>query len=154
MNRRVIIIALVAASGCLAWAAGPVQSGIVWLAPADVSRLDDQALAKLPVKEQIAVLVQRLPEQTGRQVTLPGHCDIFETDPAVSRFRVGMVDERGKPYPAVTPAGKLFQIGLEAVPQLLDAIDDHRPTRGVGVGPPALDVGECAMQILQRLSGR
>ena len=124
-------------------------------------RLADDALAKLPVKERVACLIRLLPEQTGEQWSMPGSCDIFTHDQGVSRWRSFPPDAvAAKPKPATTPAGKLFQIGLDAVPQLIDAIDDRRPTRAVGIQKSSeqwsnvLVVGDCAFQILQRLSRR
>jgi hypothetical protein len=125
-------------------------------------RLDDDALAKLPVKERVACLIRLLPDQTGEQWTIPGICDIFTDDGGVTRWRsVPPVFGPPKPRPSKTPAGKLVQIGLAAVPQLVEVLDDRRPTRAVvGYGQPTcqhskvLDVGDCAYQILEMLAGR
>ena len=124
-------------------------------------RLDDDALAKLPVKERVACLIRLLPEQTGEQWSLPGLCDIFTHDEGVSRWKSVPPDfAPAKPRPSTTPAGKLVQIGLDAVPQLIEVLDDRRPTRAVGHGKcsgqwsSVLDVGDCAFQILEMLAGR
>ena len=124
-------------------------------------RLDDDALAKLPVKERVAHLIRLLPEQTGEQWFMPGLCDIFTHDGGVSRSRSFPPDlAPAKQRPSKTPAGKLVQIGLAAVPQLLAVLDDRRPTRAVGHGrcsaqwSSVLDVGDCAFQILEVLAGR
>ena len=120
--------------------------------------LTDEALAKLPVKEQVAYLIQRLTEQTGDQMTMPGNCDIFEDDEGENGWFVQGVQP--KPRPATTSAGKLVRIGLDAVPQLLDALGDRRPTRAIGHQKASwhrsrlLDVGDCAFEILRRISGR
>ena len=124
-------------------------------------RLADDALAKLPVKERVAGLIRLLPDQTGEQFSMPGSCDIFADDDGVSGWRFFPPDAASaKPTPATTPAGKLFQIGLEAVPQLIETIDDRRPTRAVGIQKSngqwssVLDVGDCAFQILEKIAGR
>ena len=123
--------------------------------------LDDDALAKLPVKERVACLIRLLPDQTGEQSFMPGICDIFAHDGAVTRWKcVPPVFGPPKPRPSKTPAGKLVQIGLTAVPQLIELLDDRRPTRAVGMHKLScqrtrvLEVGDCAYQILEMLAGR
>ena len=123
--------------------------------------LSDEELEKLPLTERIAALILMLPEQTGHQWIWPGGCDIFTDDVAVSSFRSTPRDGKpAAPQKARTPAGKLVQIGMDAVPQLLEAFDDDRPTRATGSQHSTwqrsnvMTVGDCVLQILQRLSGR
>ena len=124
-------------------------------------RLNDEALAKLPVKERVACLIRLLPDQTGEQWFEPGICDIFTHDGGVTRWRsVPPVFGPPKLRPSKTPAGKLVQIGLRAVPQLIEVLDDRRPTRAAGDQKTTcqrsrvLDVGDCAYQILEMLADR
>lgn len=139
------------------------------IAQAAQPKLSDAEFAKLPVKERVAALIRQLPDQTGRQMMSPGICDVFADEQGwgfgggVSYMTFGYAQSGGLVYgggPAITPAGKLAEIGMEAVPQLIKAIDDQRPTRASGSGIPlwqrssVLDVGDCAIQILQRLSNR
>lgn len=128
---------------------------------AEKNKLTDEALARLPIQERIAALIRLLPDQTGHQNMMPGYCNIFSDEPSLSTFMIpGLYNTLEKPKGAITPAGKLFLIGMEAVPQLIEATEDRRPTRAFGLGKPhwqrssLLDVGDCAFQILQRLSGR
>lgn len=120
-------------------------------------KLIDEYLARLPLEERIANLIQQLPDQTGRQWCIPGRCNIFRNSLEDSLFQTTSTHQVKS---ATTPASKLLEIGMAAVPQLLAAIDDHRPTRAVGFDKSCwqhstvLDVGDCAIQILQLVSGR
>ena len=74
----------------------------------------------------------------------PGSCDIFDT----------LAGKKG------TPAHKLVDLGYEAVPQLIEHLDDERYTRSVGYhrnfyfSHHVLRVSECAMTIISRIAGR
>jgi hypothetical protein len=58
------------------------------------------------------------------------------------------------------PARKLVDLGYAAVPRLIDALDDRRPTRTVGYWRDSiyshyvLRVGDCAVAILEQIAGR
>jgi hypothetical protein len=106
--------------------------------------LSDAELGNLPVQERVAELVFRLRDQNGHQISQPGWCDIF-------------MDYRGNTN---TAAHKLVRIGYPAVPQLIAALDDSTFTRSVGFhrgfyfSHTVLTVGDCASQILQRITGK
>ena len=91
----------------------------------------------------VAELIFQLRTQNGRQWSQPGACNIF-------------LDEREKN----SPAEQLVALGLDAVPQLIEAMDDQRFTRSVGFhrnfyfSHHVLRVGDCAEQILFRIAGR
>ena len=101
-------------------------------------------------KEQIAELIFELRDQHGGSAgSWDEREDIF-------------LDYRRRDE---SPAERLFKIGYEAVPQLIDALSDERFSRTIGFhwkfGEPRLNlryhvltVGDCALQILERLVGR
>lgn len=99
---------------------------------------------QLSRKEQIAELIFQLRDQNGRQWSQPGHCDIFLT--------------RGDKEDS--PAHRLVRYGFDAIPQLIDALEDPRFTRSVGFHRDyyfshfVLRVGDCAEAILARIAGR
>jgi len=99
---------------------------------------------KLDHKEQTAELIFQLRDQNTRQWGQPGACQIFFWPDS---------DED-------TPAHQLAKIGFDAVPQLIDALSDPRPTRSVGYlrdfwfSHHVLTVGDCAQQILDEIAGR
>jgi hypothetical protein len=117
---------------------------------------EDEAHARKPVKpaqaltrpERIAELIFRLRDQNGGQLSQPGSCDIF------------INDRLGDPKAEKSPAQKLVDIGYDAVPQLLAAIEDERFTRSVGFHRNfyfshfVLRVGDCAAVILEQIAGR
>jgi hypothetical protein len=92
---------------------------------------------------QVAELIFQLRDQNGRQFSDPGSCSIF-------------ADERGEQ----SPAHQLIQLGVQAVPQLIDALDDDRFTRSVGhhrsyyFSHHVLRVGDCALAIIEQIAGR
>jgi hypothetical protein len=96
---------------------------------------------KLDHKEQTDELIFQLRDQNTRQQMQPGACHIFDSDKD-------------------TPAHRLAKIGFDAVPQLIDALSDPRPTRSVGYlrdfrfSHHVLTVGDCAQQILGQIAGR
>jgi len=102
------------------------------------------ALAKLPEDQQVAEWVFRLRDQNGHHYDDPGSCNIFTDSTA------------GKD---VSPAHQLVRIGYKAVPQLIDALGDERLTRSVEChrsftfSHRVLTIGDCAMLILQRITG-
>jgi hypothetical protein len=97
----------------------------------------------LPVRDRVTELIFQLRDQNGQQWSQPGRCDIFD-------------DPRGDS----SPAAQLAVIGLDAVPQLIDALTDVRFTRSVGFhrnfyfSHHVLRVGDCALAIIERIAGR
>jgi hypothetical protein len=101
-------------------------------------------------QEQIAELIFELRDQHGGSVgSWDEREDIF-------------LDYRQRDE---SPAERLFKIGYEGVPQLIDSLSDERFSRTIGFhwkfGQPRLNfryhvltVGDCALQILERLAGR
>lgn len=106
---------------------------------------------KLGLKGQIAELIFQLRDQNGHQWMQPGACDIF-SDP-----RDGMFGEPGK---GKSPASRLAAMGYDAIPQLIEALDDERFTRSVGFhrnfyfSHYVLRIGDCAEEIISRIAGR
>jgi len=92
-------------------------------------------------RERVAELIFQLREQSGRQIMQPGGCDIFSTRED-------------------SAAHQLVEIGYEAVPQLIKAVDSQTLTRSVQFhrdfyfSHEVLTAGECVEQILYRLTGR
>lgn len=117
---------------------------------------EDEAQARRPAKpakdltkkERIADLIFRLRDQNGHQWSEPGSCDIFATD--------FMADKKSEK----SPAHQLVEIGYDAVPQLIAVMEDERFTRSVGCHRSfyfshyVLRVGDCAVAILERISGK
>ena len=109
--------------------------------------LTDEALAKLPVKAQVKEWIFRLRDQTGHQWSQPGSCEIFGD--------FGFGDTKG-----TTPAHHLARFGHAAVPLLIAALDDPTFSRSVGYhrnfyfSHIVLTVGDCAVQILERIAAR
>jgi hypothetical protein len=99
---------------------------------------------ELSKKECIAELIFRLRDQTGQQWSIPGSCDIFL--PLLGETKEGN-----------TPAQALAKFGYDAVPQLIEALDDERFCRASECDRwswRVLCVGDCARQIIERISGR
>ncbi len=88
-------------------------------------------------------LVFHLEDQNGLQLGQPGGPDCW-------------ADPRG----AESPAHRLLALGLHAVPALLDAVEDPRPSRTVGFyrdfvfSHRVLPVGEIAWTVLREIAGR
>lgn len=105
--------------------------------------VSDTELAKLPVADQVVELIFRLRDQNGHQMSQPGWCDVFDRR------------EGGE-----SPAHRLLAIGYPAVPALIEALDDQRFSRSVGFhrdfyfSHSVLTIGDCAQQILNRITGR
>ncbi len=101
--------------------------------------------------DQFRELVFRLRDQTGTQSSWPGSCDILGDG---GFFFHGAALPEGK-----TPAHQLLAFGYDAVPLLIEALDNDRFTRAVGFCRPwffshvVLRVGDCALRLLQRLTG-
>ena len=105
--------------------------------------ITDVAFAKLPADEQVRELIFRLRDQNGHQWDQPGGCDILDMRDAET-----------------SAAHRLVKSGYDAVPQLIDALTDERFSRSVRFGRDfhfshtVLTIGDCAQQILNRISGR
>jgi hypothetical protein len=101
-------------------------------------------LDQLPVEERVRELIFQLRNQHGEQPGQPAWCDIFS-------------DRRGVTN---TPAHQLVKIGYPAVPQLIAALEDPAFTRSVSYwrdftfSHNVLIVGDCAMEILGRITGK
>jgi len=106
------------------------------------ARENRKPLEEMTIDERVAELIFQLRDQNG-QPSYHGTCDIFNVYP----------DER-------SPAHDLVDIGFDAVPQLIEAVDDRRFTRSVDgrdyffFSHHALRVGDCAARILARIAGR
>lgn len=102
----------------------------------------DDAFKALPPEEKARELVFRLRDQHGQQFGQPGWCDIFR------------MQETGG-----SPAHQLVALGYDAVPALIPALSDKRFSRSVGFhrdfyfSHQVLTVGDCALAVLQRISG-
>lgn len=73
-------------------------------------------LAKLPKVDQARVWLHRLRDACGEQGGQPGHCSVF-----------WVYDEK-----AANPAEELSKLGWDAVPPLIEHLDDDSPTRSMG----------------------
>ncbi|MBI4559524.1 MAG: hypothetical protein HY706_18200 [Candidatus Hydrogenedentes bacterium] len=98
---------------------------------------------KMTTEERAAALVFQLRNQNGRQWSQPGRCEIFN-------------DPRGEE----SPAARLAAMGYDAVPQLIEVLDNCSFTRSVDYGRDfffshqVLRVGDCALVILERIAGK
>ncbi len=101
-------------------------------------------LDKLPIEGRVRELIFQLRDQHGEQYSQPGWVDIFN-------------EWRGSTN---SPAQQLVKIGYPAVPQLIAALEDPTFTRSVGYwrdftfSHNVLTVGDCAMEILGRITGK
>jgi hypothetical protein len=103
-----------------------------------------EAVAKLSVRDRISELIFQLPDQNGHQVINPGYCGVFQ-------------DPRGE----ASPAAQLANLGLPAVPQLIDALTDDRISRSRTIfrattSPtnPSLRVRVIALRILEKIASQ
>jgi hypothetical protein len=107
------------------------------------ARRPAEPLEQRLIPEQVSELIFQLRDQCGRQISDPGSCSIF-------------ADERGE----ASPAHQLVRLGVDAVGQLIDALEDERFTRCVGhhrsyyYSHHVLRVGDGALDILQRIAAR
>lgn len=112
--------------------------------------LSQEQIDKLPLDQRIAELVWRLRDQNGHQWSQPGWCDVFSTHD----------DAMGMNGKGSSPAHQLLAIGDAAAPALIEALTDGRFSRSVGFGRnfffshTVLTVGDCAQQILERMTGQ
>lgn len=107
---------------------------------------------QLSTEDKVAQLIFQLRDQHGYQFGQPGECDIFFDD----NFSDTFLDFPTGPTP--TPAKRLLDLGFDAVPQLIEALDDTRFTRSVGFhrgfyfSHHVLRVGDAAEQILSKIA--
>jgi protein-S-isoprenylcysteine O-methyltransferase Ste14 len=119
---------------------------------------------QLDKQEQIADLIFQLRDQNGRQMTMPGFCDIFDSGDWEGESRWWSVPRSEALEPTGrkgdSPAHRLVNMGYDAVPQLIDHLDDERFTRSVGFrrsfyfSHHVLRVNDCALAILEQIAGR
>jgi hypothetical protein len=108
------------------------------------ARLGPIDLARSRIDGQVRELIYRLRDQNGQQVTQPGSCDIFWNWDGNTN----------------TPAHQLVRLGNAAVPQLIAVLDSDDYTRSIGYwrgfvfSHTVLTVGDCAEEILQRITGK
>jgi hypothetical protein len=117
----------------------------------DSARTKRQAPATLQGRARIAELIFLLRDQHAPQRTMPGYPD-FVCGWALSD------DARRSCEDQDSPVRQLINAGPAAVPQLIEALDDTRLTRAVhyyrpGLPTQVLRVGDCALQILESISG-
>ena len=118
----------------------------------DTARAKRPPPATLQGRARIAELILLLRDQHAPQRTMPGYPD-FVCGWALS-------DEARRACESVdTPVRQLINAGPAAVPQLIEALDDTRMTRAVhyyraGLPTQVLRVGDCALQILEMISGQ
>jgi hypothetical protein len=98
------------------------------------------AFERLNKQERIAELIFQLRDQNGHQTFQPGSCDVFDID------RIGLRED--------SPAHLLVKVGYEAIPQLIEALDDQRFSRSVDFSNSVLRISDCAEQIIKRIAGR
>ncbi|MBL9182874.1 MAG: hypothetical protein JNN17_12100 [Verrucomicrobiaceae bacterium] len=96
----------------------------------------------LPPDQRIAELVWLLRDQNGHQMSQPGWCEVLG---------FGDGDSAGH---------QLVKIGYPAAPALIEALTDDHFSRSVGFhrdfyfSHTILTIGDCAQQILQKISGQ
>ncbi|HWD41411.1 MAG TPA: HEAT repeat domain-containing protein [Fimbriimonas sp.] len=88
---------------------------------------------------EVARLIEALPQEAASQWSQPGFCEIFKANPTGT----------------ANPAQSLADLGFEAVPLLIRALDDRRFTHCTDGGfgrPYVLRVGDVALQTLEEIS--
>lgn len=112
-------------------------------------RKQGKPFEQLTKAEQIAELIFQLRDQNGHQFSQPGSCDIF--------FDLASMLDDKKPR---SPAHQLLEFGYDAVPQLIEALENQRFTRSVEChrdfyfSHHVLRIGDAAEQILARIAGQ
>jgi hypothetical protein len=107
-------------------------------------RISPEGIPHLHEQERVRELIFQLRDQNGHQWSQPGSCDIFDDWGGVTN----------------TPAHQLLKLGYAAVPQLIAALDSDALSRSVGYhrnfyfSHHVLTVGDCAEQILERMTGK
>jgi hypothetical protein len=120
-----------------------------------------QPFVRRPRQGQIAELIFQLREQGGESWSMHSSIDIFAGNRRW-RHRKAAANKENED---LNPAKELAEIGYDAVPQLIDSLGDDGATRAVDLGfdregaigeshDYALTVGDCALRILERISGQ
>lgn len=105
------------------------------------TRRPPKPLDKMTKQEKIAELIFQLRDQPGGVFTRPGSVSFFTYD--------DLSMDKGVQK---SPAWQLAEMGVDAAPQLIDALDDMRFTRATENG--VLRIGQCALAILERIAAR
>ncbi|MEM7475024.1 MAG: hypothetical protein AAF483_08525 [Planctomycetota bacterium] len=119
----------------------------------DEKRFEAGETSDLSGEQLVADLIFRLRDQNGQQFSQPGSCDIFWNDRP-------FMHKQEKDPTKYSPAWQLKKLGVEAVPLLIEALDDDSFTRSVGFhrdfyfSHSVLRVSDCAERILGEIAGR
>jgi hypothetical protein len=112
--------------------------------------IPDDRLAALPVGQRIQELIYRLRDQQGGQWSNPGSPSIY-----------GMNVLFGGTKKGETPAGRIEEIGMDAVPALIEALEDARFTRALGFHRMwsyssyyVVRIGDAARELLENITGQ
>lgn len=121
------------------------------------STLTRMSSEELPPKsEPIKRLIFLLRDQDGVQVSQPGSCDILFADRVHHAIRESTPEFANEYTPS--PAQELINIGFDAIPLLIDHIDDDTFTRSVGFhrdfyfSHRVLRVSDCVKTILHEIA--
>jgi len=106
-------------------------------------------LAAMPPAKRVAVWIHRLRDHDAFQMSNPGSCSVFGPS-----HQGRLAEERKTVY--LNPADELVKLGWNAIPLLIDGLEDRHPTRceGGSMGPDhLLRIGDCCQQIFEAISG-
>lgn len=133
------------------------QSKHVARAKEFVSILTRMSTEELPPKSKpIERLIFQLRDQDGAQLGQPGSCDILFADRLNDAIRESAPELANKNE--ASPARKLIDIGYDAVPLLIDHVDDDTLTRSVRYWRSfrfshcVLRVSDCVKTILREIA--
>ena len=108
--------------------------------------LTDEQFQQLTPDNQARELIFQIRDQNGRQYMQPGYCNIFD---------VGLFPDRGD-----SPAHKPREMGVDAIPALIESVEDPELSRCVEYwrdftySHHVLTVGHCSVAILEEISGQ
>lgn len=108
--------------------------------------LTDEQFQQLTPDNQARELIFQLRDQNGHQRSDPGKCNIFD---------VGFLPDKND-----SPAHKLLEMGADAIPALIESVDDPELSRCVECwrsftySHHVLTVGHCSVAILEEMSGQ
>ena len=109
-----------------------------------------------PQSKPIERLIFLLRDQHGAQIMQPGSCDILFADRLNMAIHEAAPELAGKYDPS--PAQKLINTGFDAIPLLIDHVDDDTLTRSVGYhrsfyfSHHVLRVSDCVKTILHEIA--
>jgi hypothetical protein len=112
----------------------------------DHKTLTDEQFQQLTPEDQARELIFQLRDQNGRQWCQPGYCNIFNVSPF--------------PDQNDSPAHKLVELGADAIPALIESVEDPELSRCVEFwrdftySHQVLTVGHCCVAILEEMSGQ